>query len=434
MSEFSMQNFIAARRDRKTHSRAELDSFCTEIRRDSIPDYQISAWLMAAFLNPLSEPETADLTLAMAQSGEQLDLTGLRKPWVDKHSTGGVGDKTTLVILPLLSAMGLTMVKMSGRGLGITGGTVDKLESVPGFRMNLTPAELLAQAKQIGIAITGQTETLAPADKILYALRDATETVESIPLIVSSILSKKFASGAQTIVIDVKCGSGAFMKTLPRATELKTWLEAIGCHAGRHITAHITDMDQPLGEAVGNIIEVDEAIRVLKNEPLFPSSQRFQNLVITLAGETLLAAGVVKDLASGTAKAAQTLASGEAAAKAEAWFAAQGAKQFSAPIEPLPEAVLESPTSGWIERLDAGIVGQAVLDLGGGRKTKADMIDPQVGLMIHQPVGSRVELGQPILTVRARTSSAAEAAVAGLQAALALSEEPVNTVFPEGTF
>lgn len=425
MNAFAMQEFISSRRDALIHTEEDFKGFCEVICKGQVPDYQISAWLMAAFLNPLSQRETAQLTVAMANSGQMLDLTDLPKPWVDKHSTGGVGDKTTLVILPLLAAMGLTMVKMSGRALGITGGTVDKLESVPGFRMNLTSDELISQAKLIGISITGQTESLAPADKILYGLRDATETVESIPLIVSSILSKKFASGAETILIDVKCGSGAFMKTLQRAIELKEWLEAIGVHAGRKIKAAITDMSQPLGETVGNVLEVDEAIRVLKNEVLSPSSARFRDLVVQLAGEAAVEAGIAADLGSGQALASRILASGQATSKAEKWFEAQGATHFSAPIQALEESTLESPVDGWVETIDAGDAGRVVLKLRGGRQTKADVIDPQVGLIIHLPVGSPVTKGQPIVTVRARQRDEADQAISSLRPAIRISPQPV---------
>ncbi|HZH98209.1 MAG TPA: thymidine phosphorylase, partial [Fimbriimonadaceae bacterium] len=227
-----VQRFIATRRDRGRHTREDLSWFAKAAAAGEIPDYQLSAWLMAAYLNPLDEQETAWLTVAMAESGQRLDLTGLPKPWVDKHSTGGVGDKTTLVLLPLLAACGLTCVKMSGRGLGITGGTIDKLSSVPGFRTDLSPEEMKKQAGEIGLALTGQTPDLAPADKVLYALRDATATVSSMPLIVSSILSKKLAGGAEALVLDVKCGSGAFMKTRSEADALAESLASTAALAG----------------------------------------------------------------------------------------------------------------------------------------------------------------------------------------------------------
>ncbi|MCG9894215.1 MAG: thymidine phosphorylase, partial [Fimbriimonadaceae bacterium] len=270
------QQIIAAKRDRRVHSAGEIQAVIRGATDGSWTDDQLAAWLMAAFLNGLNPAETAELTKAMAESGERLDLTGLPQPWVDKHSTGGVGDKTTLVLLPLLASCGLTMVKMSGRGLGKTGGTIDKLESIPGFRTDLSPAEMIAQARMVGCALTGQTPKLAPADGRLYALRGATATVESIPLIVASILSKKMAGGAEVVVLDVKCGRGAFMTELPRARELKAELENVGREAGLKVRALVTDMDQPLGRAAGNALEVKEAIRVLKGE----ESGRFTELCL----------------------------------------------------------------------------------------------------------------------------------------------------------
>lgn len=302
----NFQDIIAAKRDGLKHTKPELEWLAKAAACGEVPDYQLSAWLMAAYLHPLDSEETAWLTLSMAGTGERLDLTGLPKPWVDKHSTGGVGDKTTIVLLPLLAACGLTMVKMSGRGLGITGGTVDKLLSVPGFRMDLTPEELKAQAKRIGLAITGLTPNLAPADKVLYALRDATATVDSIPLIVSSILSKKIAGGAETVVLDVKAGSGAFMKTVPEARKLASALSDTAAIAGLKTRLAITDMSQPLGRTVGNSLEVEEAGAVLTgNEP-----SRFAELCLDLAALTLVAVGVEPGMDRARAKALHALAGG----------------------------------------------------------------------------------------------------------------------------
>ncbi len=425
MSNFSIQKFIADRRDGNLNSQEDISQFCQEIAKGSIPDYQISAWLMAAYLKPLSLEETTDLTIAMAESGSQLNLTGLPKPWVDKHSTGGVGDKTSLVILPLLASMGLTMVKMSGRGLGITGGTVDKLQSVAGFRMDLSADELLAQAKKIGIAITGQSQSLAPADKVLYALRDTTETIASIPLIVSSILSKKFASGADIIVIDVKCGSGAFMKTLTQAKELKHWLEKIGEQAGRIVACHISDMDQPLGEAVGNAIEVQEAISVLKNQDGSASRARFKQLVLSLASATAVTARIAQSYEKGMELAIHHLESGLAELKAQEWFRAQGAADLAVAIEPLPSAGLKAKQSGWIQHIDAERIGQAVLELGGGRKAKDDTIDPQVGILLSKPIGHQIAKDEALLTVKARTLKQAQDVAHSLELAVLVSPTPI---------
>jgi pyrimidine-nucleoside phosphorylase len=396
-------DIIADRRDAKVHSAEDLRSLSRGAADGTVPDYQLSAWLMAAFLNPLTAQETADLTKAMAESGERMDLTGLPKPWVDKHSTGGVGDKTTIVLLPLLAACGLTVVKMSGRGLGITGGTVDKLSSVPGFRMDLSPEEMKEQAKRIGLAITGQTPRLAPADKKLYALRDVTGTVGSVPLIVSSILSKKLAGGCETVVLDVKCGSGAFMKTLPQARELASWLRDIGRLCGLDLHVSITAMDQPLGRAVGNALEVKEALRALKGE-----KGRLRDVCLHFAGLALSATGRGTD-----ADAERALDSGAALAKAREWFAAQGADLRVFESEDWCSAKdvfqVRADKGGWVSRADARTIGQAVVDMGGGRKTRDDEIDPAVGVVIHAEVGDRVEKGALLAEVHGTDQDVSQA-------------------------
>ena len=409
---------IARRRDGKRHSAEELDALADAAAEGTAPDYQLAAWLMAAYLNPLDEGETADLTLAMAASGERLDLAALPKPWVDKHSTGGVGDKTTLVLLPLLAACGLTMVKMSGRGLGITGGTLDKLASVPGLRLDLAPEGLLRVAGEVGFALGGQTARLAPADGVLYALRDATGTVASLPLIVSSILSKKIAGGAETVVLDVKCGSGAFMRTLPEARALAQSLKRIGERCGLRVRCAITDMSTPLGAAVGNALEVREAWDVLSGADLTPPVSRFRDLCLDLAGLALEAAGVEN-------RAREALESGEAASRFEAWLRAQGATDGigDPPKAPVVRTV-KAAHDGWIVRLDAERVGQAVVDLGGGRKTKADVIDPRVGVVVLAGVGQRVQKGDPLLEIHAADENDADGAAALL--AIVLSDEPVR--------
>ncbi len=427
----NIQEIIAAKRDGLKHTREELNWLAKAAASGEAADYQLSAWLMAAYLHPLDAEETAWLTLAMADSGERLDLTGLPKPWVDKHSTGGVGDKTSIVLLPLLAACGLTVVKMSGRGLGITGGTVDKLSSVPGFRMDLSPEELKAQAKRIGLAITGQTPNLAPADKVLYALRDATATVGSVPLIVSSIMSKKIAGGAETLVLDVKSGSGAFMKTHDEAKVLAIALQNTAKRAGLNVRLAITDMSQPLGRTVGNALEVAEAAAVLTGNEV----SRFQELCVDLCSLTLFAAGTVPDLESGRTKGLDALASGAALAKAEAWFEAQGADP-SVIVRPdkLPSAPIRKRISaeqaGWIEKVDAESVGRAVVALGGGRERKDDVIDPAVGIEVHVEVGSRVESGEPLLTIHASSEGAAAQAEATVRAGLGISNSEVKRFNP----
>ena len=412
-------DLIARRRDGQPHSAEALRELAQAAAEGSAPDYQLAAWLMAAYLNPLDEAQTADLTLAMADSGERLDLSSLPKPWVDKHSTGGVGDKTTLVLLPLLAACGLTMVKMSGRGLGITGGTLDKLASVEGLRLDLAPEELLKVAKEVGFALGGQTARLAPADGVLYALRDATGTVASMPLIVSSILSKKIAGGAETVVLDVKCGSGAFMRTLPEARELARWLRAIGERCGLRVRCAITDMDTPLGAAVGNALEVREAWDVLSGANLTPPVARFRDLCLDLAALALKAAD-----AGDRAKAEAALSSGRAAERFEAWLRAQGATNG---IGSLPRAsvvrTVVAERDGWV-MLDAEAVGQAVVNLGGGRRTKADAIDASVGIVVRAGMGTRVAQGDPVLEIHARDEASAETAERTVGASV--TDEPVE--------
>lgn len=395
-----IQSIIAAKRDGLEHTQGELEWLAKFAAKGEIPDYQLSAWLMAAYLHPLSAQETAWLTLAMADSGQRMNLDGLPKPWVDKHSTGGVGDKTTLVLLPLLAACGLTVIKMSGRGLGITGGTIDKLESIPGFRTNLTPQELKDQARRIGLAITGQSPNLAPADKVFYSLRDATATVSSIPLIVSSILSKKIAGGADTIVLDVKAGSGAFMKSQQEADRLADALLSAGRIAGLDLHVAISDMDQPLGSSVGNAMEVAEAAAVLTQTEV----GRFTDLCLDLAGLTLVAAEMTTSLEAGKEAARLRLMDGSALEKAQRWVEAQGGDPaiWTRP-DLLPQApqrrIIRASKAGVVHRIDAELIGRFVVDLGGGRHKKDDLIDPSVGVELHVEVGSKVQAEDPLCTV-----------------------------------
>ena len=425
------QSVIAARRDNQKQTREQLELVAKSAADGTVPDYQLTAWLMAAYLNPLDQEETAWLTSAMADSGERVDLTGIAKPWVDKHSTGGVGDKTSIVLLPVLAACGLTVVKMSGRGLGITGGTVDKLGSIPGFRLDLTPDELKAQAGRIGIALTGQTPNLAPADKTLYALRDATATVSSIPLIVSSILSKKLAGGAETVVLDVKCGSGGFMPTLGQATELASALSETAKRCGLNIRIAISDMNQPLGRAVGNALEVKEAMETLQGAP-----SRFATLCVELAALTLEASGLQPNREAGRLAATNALGSGAAAQKAKEWFAAQGATQdvFAhpevLPLAPVTRAVEFDGTNCWVSEIKANVVGHAVVALGGGRQRKDSVIDLSVGIEMHVEVGSPVSAGTRLFTVHAATEEAADLAISNIRNSISFSSKPTEFVFP----
>ncbi|MBX7133568.1 MAG: thymidine phosphorylase [Fimbriimonadaceae bacterium] len=429
----SMLDLLAVRRDGQVHTREQLRFLCQGAAKQEIPDYQLSAWLMAAFLNPLSHQETAWLTQEMAASGERIDLTGLPKPWVDKHSTGGVGDKTTIVLLPLLASCGVTMAKMSGRGLGITGGTIDKLASVPGFRLDLTPEELKDQAARIGVAITGQTPRLAPADKKLYALRDATATVASVPLIVSSVLSKKIAGGAETIVLDVKCGSGAFMPDLQAAHNLAVQLRDVGKLCGLNVWISITDMSQPLGSAVGNALEVKEALCVLANRAT-PVQSRFRDLCIALGAETLVACGKAKDLRAGEAQILEALGSGSAWEQAKVWFAAQGC---TIPLNDLKGMLPQAPIitdfvwdgpAGFVERVNALVVGQVVVGLGGGREHRDDVIDPSVGIESMKSVGDAIQPGETVFKVHAASTHDAERAKGALRSALAVVNHHVKPI------
>lgn len=418
---------IAAKRDGRSNSKEQLIELAQGAASGTIPDYQLSAWLMAAYLKGLTPQETADLTMAMAESGERLDLTGLPKPWLDKHSTGGVGDKTTLVVLPILAACGVTMVKMSGRGLGITGGTIDKLESIPGFRTDLSPEEMVDQAKRIGIALSGQTPRLAPADRALYALRDVTGTVASIPLITASILSKKIAGGADTVVLDVKCGSGAFMKTLPEAQTLARSLVDTGKLCGLKVSAVITDMDQPLGMAVGNLIEVQEALDALSKPQyeLTSGTQRFLDLSLSLAGHALEVVG------SGDRRSAEkAMESGRAFEKATQWIEAQGGKVEAVRALPQPKSIsvlVHKSGARYVSRVDAQTVGECLLMLGGGRQQKTDEIDHVAGIQTKVEVGDLVQKGHVLFSVISSKPVTTEI-LHRLQAAVEFQDNPVEPV------
>ncbi|MBI5707046.1 MAG: thymidine phosphorylase [Armatimonadetes bacterium] len=422
---------IARRRDGKRQSKEELRAIAFGAASGSIPDYQLAAWLMAAYLNPLTDDETADLTVAMAESGALLDLSRLPQPTLDKHSTGGVGDKTTIVLLPLLTACGVTMVKMSGPGLGITGGTVDKLQSIPGFRMDLSTHEMEQQAARIGIAITGQTPDLAPADKALYALRDVTATVGSVPLIVSSILCKKLAGGSKNVVIDLKCGCGGFMPDLEHARELALALMATSGRIGLNLRIAITDMDQPLGVAAGNALEVKEAIATLRGV----GPPRFAEHCLTLASLGLMAVGKASSDEEGRRIADEAIRSGRALQKAQEWVLAQGGDGRIFADEdwlraPIRAVVPVNGEAGAVARVSARIVGQAVVDLGGGRKRKGDSIDPRVGIRTLIEVGSRVAPGQPLFEVHAADEASAREAADALREAVFVGQGPVGPVHP----
>jgi pyrimidine-nucleoside phosphorylase len=340
---------------------------------------------------------------------------------VDKHSTGGVGDKTTLVVLPILAACGLSVVKMSGRGLGITGGTIDKLSAIPGVRTDLSSAELIDQAARIGIAIGGQTHELAPADGVLYALRDVTGTTASLPLIVSSILSKKIASGAEILVLDVKWGRGAFMTTRSAAIELGQWLIRIGRRSGLKVSAVLSAMNEPLGAAVGNSLEVAEALQVLAGDATGPKRQTY-DLAVAVASLALQQSGVVSSPTRAESMVVKTIESGRAAAKAEEWIRAQGG-QMNLPVAPVQHSV-RATQSGWIVEYDAAAVADVVLDLGGGRRQKADTINPTVGLVRRVSVGDAVQSGDILGDIHASSPADIAKAEAAILQAVKISPEP----------
>jgi pyrimidine-nucleoside phosphorylase len=423
-------DIIVKKRDGHELSRAEIDFFIGGLTSGHIPDYQVAAWAMAVFFRGMSDRETTDLTLAMARSGDQFDLHDSLPPGtviVDKHSSGGVGDKTTLAVGPIVAACGLPVGKMSGRGLSFTGGTIDKLESIPGWTAELSEAQFRRQLAEVGLVIAAQTANLAPADKTLYALRDVTGTVNSLPLIAASIMSKKLAAGADAIVLDVKCGHGAFMETLDGARDLSRIMVAIGKLAGRRTTALITQMEQPLGNAVGNVLEVQEAIATLRGE----GPEDFQELVETVAGEMLLIADAVQSRDEAAGRVRQALRSGAALNKFAAFIAAQGgdartvenwALLPAAPVQ-LPIAALGA---GYVHAIDARRIGLATVALGGGRHKKGDPIDPRVGVMLHAKVGAHVAPGDPLCTVHAASEEAAAAQAEHLLAAYTLAAQPAG--------
>ena len=401
---------ILAKRRGEAHDRAVLNAFIGAYQRGAVADYQVAAWLMAVVWRGMSDAETADLTQVLADSGERLDLAGLPHP-VDKHSTGGVGDTTTLVVAPLVAALGATVAKLSGRGLGHSGGTIDKLESIPGFSATLSREAFLRQAREVGIAVTGQSADLAPADGLLYALRDATGTVESIPLIASSIMSKKLAGGAKHLVLDVKSGSGAFMKRDDDARELARAMVRIGQHAGLSVRAVRSRMDEPLGRAVGHALEVNEALAVLRGE----ARGALREVVVVLAFELLESAGLV----SARSEVEAALDDGRALARFERWIDAQGGDVSQLDrLEVAPDrATWTASASGTLRRIDAERVGVAVSRLGGGRAKKGDAIDLGVGAVLHARVGDEIAAGDAIATLYHRGGRGLEGALAALDGA-----------------
>ena len=422
-----MYDIIEHKKRGQVLTEEEIQFVVTGYTNGTIPDYQVSALLMAIYFQGMSLEETAKLTMAMAQSGDMIDLSPIEGIKVDKHSTGGVGDKTTIVLAPLVAAVGAKVAKMSGRGLGHTGGTIDKLESFKGFKVEIPEASFFEQVNKHHIAVVGQSGELAPADKKLYALRDVTATVDNMSLIASSIMSKKIASGADAICLDVKCGTGAFMKNLEDAKALASTMVDIGNHVGRHTMAIVSDMNQPLGYAVGNALEVIEAIETLKGN----GPKDLTLLTITLASHMLVLAKLCKNLEEAEQKVKEVIESGAAIAKLEEWISLQGGeKEAVLDYSLLPmaqfkaEVVLEH--TGYVSAIDAESVGRAALVLGAGRETKESSIDLGVGIVIHKKIGDEVKLGESVATIYYNDEEKLQGALSILVDAYNLSNEKVE--------
>lgn len=418
-------DLIERKRDGGILTSDEIEWLVDRFTSGDIPEYQMAAFLMAVFFRGMSDEETTALTLSMARSGEMLDLSAIEGIKVDKHSTGGVGDKTTLVVVPLVAACGAPVAKMSGRSLGHTGGTLDKLEAIPGFRTDLELPEFIDQVRRVGAAIAGQSGNLTPADKKLYALRDVTATVDSIPLIAASVMAKKLAAGADRFVLDVKVGGAAFMHSLPEATELARRMVAIARQAGREAVAWLTAMDQPLGLAVGNALEVKEALATLRGE----GPADLVELSIALGAEMLLLAGKADELDEAKGRARRALESGAALEKFAAIVESQGG-DAGVVDDPglLPEAPathpVSAPRSGWIRSVDGLEIGRIARNLGAGRLLQGDAIDFGAGVTLHKKAGEFVEAGEPLCTLHARDACRAESLAEQARRAFALADEP----------
>ncbi len=416
---------IRRKRDGQRLAPEEIAELILGYARGEVPDYQLAAFCMAVYFRGLNGAETFALTDAMIRSGETIALgSAVGRTVVDKHSTGGVGDKTSLAVGPIVAACGVPFGKMSGRGLGHTGGTLDKLESIPGFRIELTTDEFVAQVRDVGLAIIGQSVNLVPADKLLYGLRDVTATVDNVSLIAASIMSKKIAAGADAIVLDVKVGDGAFMKRVEDARELAQLMLELGRDAGRQVACMLTDMDQPLGHAVGNALEIRETIATLRGE----GPRDFEELVLAAAAHLLSFSDLELDEAAARERAASTIANGSAHAMYQRWITAQGG-------DPSEDALATAPVvrdvvadrSGIVEAIGAVDIGLAALRLGAGRRTKDDAIDHAVGIRCLTKRGGAVAAGDVIAEVHARDDASARAAAADVLAAYRLADEPPPT-------
>ena len=423
------QDVIRKKRDGQSLTRDEIDFFIGGITSGRIADYQVSALLMAIYLNGMDQSEQQALTEAMLNSGNILDFSDIPKPKADKHSTGGVGDKTSVIIAPLVAACGVCVPMISGRGLGHTGGTLDKLESIPGYRVNLTATEFKQVLDDVGYAMAGQTAELAPADKKMYALRDATSTVEAIPLIVASIISKKGAAGLDAMIIDVKVGNGAFMREESRATELAHALVGTGNSCGIKTRALLTDMNQPLGRAVGNSLEIEECINLLRGDA-HPAARPVLDLSLELSAHMLLLANVDQTAEAAHGRLRGVVESGKALECLQRNIEAQGGdpRVCDDPAAFLPlvtETVkVESPRSGYITRVETTEIGHAIAAIGGGRVRIEDTIDPTVGFISELKLGEQVRSGELLGVVYCADQSAANEAARRIRAAYHVGDEP----------
>ena len=408
-------------------TKSEIDFIVEGYTKSEIPDYQVSALMMAIYFNGMDTEEISNLTMAMANSGDRMDLSPIKGIKVDKHSTGGVGDKTTIVLAPIVAALGGKVAKMSGRGLGHTGGTIDKLEAFNGFRVEITEQEFFKNVNSNNIAVAGQSGDLAPADKKLYALRDVTATVDSIPLIASSIMSKKIASGADAICLDVKCGTGAFMKNLEDARSLAITMTNIGNCVGRRTMAVISDMNQPLGYAVGNSIEVIEAINTLRGK----GPTDLTELTVTLGSNMLVLGGIYDSQDEARQEVINTIRKGEAINKLKEWIELQGGdKEAVDDISRLPKAKYTEEVminiKGYVEQINTEEIGRAALVLGAGRENKESKIDLAAGLVIHKKVSDKIEEDRCIATIYYNDKTKADEAKSIIKNAYKITDQPVN--------
>lgn len=404
---FFPAELIKKKRSGFAHSKEEIGFLINSYSEGTLPDYQMSAWLMSVFFQGMNEQETAYLTEAMIRSGRSLDFSNLKSPPVDKHSTGGVGDKTSMILAPIVAAADVPVPMIAGRGLGHTGGTIDKLEAIPGFSCDLTLEQFAERVQRHGISLIGQTSEICPADKKIYALRDVTATIESLPLICASIMSKKLAEGIQGLVLDVKFGSGAFMKTVDQADELASKLMAIGKAHGKDVVAYLTNMEQPLGRFIGNSLEIGECISIMKNEPyLNHAADEFDDcreLSIELAGAMIWLGKKASSASDGVTKAREILKSGKAFEKFEELCKLQGGDLKKLPLA-REKQIVKAPKSGLINSFKTEQIGLASIALGAGRLKTSDVIDPTAGIFVHAKLGEEIKEGAPLYTLFAQST------------------------------